>query len=165
MELFMYILAAGIYSIYAAYTSAYYAATQYWGLKLTYTKSTINNLMANERINHYMKTINVNGLQSAITTRKQRVRSYIRISLNFLFFLIGANLFEWFVPVLALFGILFVKNTFRQLLPPSNSTYYLKKIIHDLEEQSSIYESKLKTEEKEASDFFIEQLRMNQIPS
>lgn len=165
MELTIYLVAAAAFSTYAAYTSAYAAATQYWGLKLTYTKSTINGLMTNERMNHYMKKINVNGLQSAITTRKQRVRSVIRICLNVLFFVIGANLFEWYIPVSTLFGILFVKNTVRQFLPPSNSTHYLKKIISDLEEQSLLYEGKLNKEEKEASDFFIEQLRLNQIPS
>ncbi|WP_163715566.1 hypothetical protein [Mangrovibacterium lignilyticum] len=161
MELIMYISAAVLYSVFAAYTSAYFAATQYWGLKLTYTKSTIDNLVANAKINHYMSTINVNGLQSAITTKRQKYKSYFRFSLNFPLFIVGASLFEWYVPIIALIGVLFLKNTLRQFLPPANSTTYLKKIIHDLEDQSHQFENKLRMEDKAASDFFIQQLRIN----
>ncbi|WP_372776112.1 hypothetical protein [Mangrovibacterium sp.] len=161
MELVVYISAALVYSTFAAYTSAYYAATQYWGLKLTYTRSTIDSLVSNSTISHYMKTIDVNGLQSAITTKKQRFKSQFRFSLNFLFFFVGASMFEWYVPILTLLGVLFLKNAIRQLLPSANSPKYLKKIIRDLEEQSNRFENKSKLEEKEAADFFIQQLRLN----
>lgn len=159
---FFYFGTAVLYSIFAAYTSAYFAATQYWGLKLTYTKSTIDSLVANNKIAHYMQTINVNGLQSAITTRRQKFKWYFRFSLNFPLFVVGASLFEWYVPFLTLLGVLFLKNTIRQFLPPANSTAYLKKIIHDLEEQSHQFETRLQMEEKEASDFFVQQLRLKQ---
>ena len=161
MEIVAYLSVAVLYSIFAAYSSAYYAATQYWGLKLTHSKSTIDSLIANEKINYFMKTINVNGLQSAITTRRQKYKSYFRLSLNLPLFIVGATLFEWYVPILTLLGVLFLKNIIRQFFPPSNSTQYLNKIIHDLENQSNQFERRSQAKEKEASEFFIRQLRLN----
>ncbi|WP_423129541.1 hypothetical protein [Gaoshiqia sp. Z1-71] len=160
MGMIIYFFAAFIFSIFAAYKSAYWNATQYWGLKLTSTKNTLDSLSANQRISHYMKTINVHGLQSAITPRKEKTKRMASAILNILFFFVGAFSFTWYIPILTLLGILLLKNIIRQFLPPANSVEYLEIIITDLEKQSKSFWSLANIKDKEASDFFIEQLKI-----
>ncbi|MGD9931698.1 MAG: hypothetical protein AB7U05_16890 [Mangrovibacterium sp.] len=165
MGLLLYILAAIAFSIFAAYKSAYFAATQYWGLKLTYSRDTIESLTANKQIKHYLKKINLNGLQSAITPRNQKTKRIIIVALNLLFFFVGAFSFTWYVPILTLFGILILKNLVRQALPTASSLKSLEKVIAEMEKESRLLEEQERLQEKEASDFFIDQLRLSLVPS
>lgn len=160
MEIALYILAAIAFSIFAARKSAYFAATQYWGLKLSYSKTTIDSLTANTRISHYLKETNLNGLQNAISTRRQKSKRIISGVLNLLFFFVGATLFEWYIPILTLLAILILKNLIRQMLPSPDSTQSLEKVIAEMEKEAKIFEEQEKLQEKEASDFFISQLRI-----
>lgn len=165
MELLAYLAAAVAYSTFAAYTSSYWAATQYWGLKLTYSRTTVNALLDNQQTSRYVKTIDINGLQSAITSSKQRYKLYIRYALNLVFFLVGAAFFQWYVPLSTLLGILFLKNTIRQFLPASNSEHYRNRIIEDLKQESVRYEKAMNTARKEDIDFFIKHLERLTVPS
>ncbi len=160
IALSLYLLSAIAFSNFAAHKSAYNAATRYWGIKLTYNKNTIASLSSNDQINYQLKMINVNGFQRAITTKRQKLRRTVSIILNFAFFAVGAFVFAWYVPLITLLGVLFLKNMIRQSLPTPDSPEYKQKIIADLEKQSLEFQKREEHLEKAANDFFINQIRL-----
>ena len=90
----------------------------------------------------------------------QKSKRIISGVLNLLFFFVGATLFEWYIPILTLLGILILKNLIRQMLPSPDSPQSLEKVIAEMEKEAKIFEEQEKLQEKEASDFFISQLRI-----
>ncbi len=160
MELSAYLFIALVYSVFAANTTSYWAATQYWGLRLTYNKATLSKIIAEPSRMVYMKKIDVNGLQSAITTKHRKIRGHVRFAINIPILLAGILLFPWYVPLVTLFGVLVMKNTIRQFLPEPKSTEYLELILSELDEEAKIFNRKLRYEDRNENYFFIHELQL-----
>lgn len=157
MMLAIFMFAALLFSIFAAYKSAYRGATQYWGVKMAIEIGKPEK-SKNELIFKSFESITVHGLRDAITTGDERFKKNISAFLNLGFFIVGVYFFSWPVGIFSLFGILLAKTFIRHQLPVSNSEGYKRKIIQKMERESRIYGFLQMKKKKEKADFFLAEL-------
>lgn len=154
----LYLSAAAAFGVFSAYTSSYWAATRFWGLKLVYSRAVIADLLDRPSSNPLLKNLPPEGYQTGITSRTLRLQSQIRQALNPLFLGAGIVLFNWYVPVAVLFGVFLLKNGIRSFLPANNTARYRRKIVADLKGDARRFEQTGKAEKLDAARFFIRHL-------
>ncbi len=158
MMLVLFLFAALLFSVFAAYKSAYRGATQYWGLKMAGSIEKPDGIQ-NELIFKSFDSITVHGLRDALTTWDERFKKILSALLNFGFFFTGVEYFSWPVAISCLLGILLVKTFIRHQLPESNSERYKRRIIQKMERESRIYGFLQMNKKKERADFFLAELK------
>ncbi|MGQ8335677.1 hypothetical protein ACUNWD_03945 [Sunxiuqinia sp. A32] len=157
--LFIFLSAGFIYSVFAAYKSAYRGATHHWGVKLASNINLPDSKRKNKHISQAFNAIDVHGLRDALTTRGERVKQYTSVILNFVFFIVGLLLFNFPVAIVMLLGILIVKTLIRHLLPEPESEIYRSRIIRKLENEADYYKSIGMKAKKECALFFASQMK------
>ena len=158
-DLFIFLIAGFIFSVFAAYKSAYRGATHHWGVKLANSIKLPDSKRSNKYIVQSFHSINVHGLQNALTTRGERTKIYVSVLLNFGFLGAGIYFFNWQVAVVMLLGILIVKNLIRHLLPDPDSEIYRGRIVRKLEKEAHYYQSIGMKKRREKAAFFAMQLK------
>jgi hypothetical protein len=160
MILSAYILCAVLFSIFSAYTSGFQGATLHWGRVLAGIDPSTMNIQDPEVKATLMKESIMNrGLQDGLTTRSHKRRQKIQILMNLALLTTGLYFFEWYVPVVTLFGIFIFKVILRLKLPASESDYYRNKLLKELEAQKEYHESKEDDIKAEATNHFINLLK------
>jgi hypothetical protein len=159
MIIVIYITCAALFSIFAAYASAFQGATLYWGRILAGIEPNSMNITDPEVKATLMKESIMNrGLQDGLTTRAHKRRLNIQIIMNISLLAIGFYLFTWYVPIITLIGVFISKIILRSFIPSSESDFYKNKLLKELESQEEYYISKEEDTKAEATKYFIDLL-------
>ncbi len=158
MELVIYFFVGAIFSIFSAFSGAFQASTLHWGRLLAgkLSKEDIDDPALKGSL--MGKSIRDSGFQDALTTRAHKFRQNVSIIFFVVFFITGFFLFKWYVPFIALIGILILRTVFQQTLPKPNSEYFKNRIIKELTSQSNFFMQNKNSIKKEATDYFVQKI-------
>ena len=160
LSIFIFVIAAIVFSIFAAFKSAFRGATQYWGVQLaTKVDQPDQSKLNNRFIGKSYQAISIHGLRDALTTNDERVKRIVSAFMNLVFFVAGIQLLDLRFAILALVGILLIKTIVRHQLPEPHSEKYRQKIIGKLEKESRFYGFLRMEKKREKTDFFAELLK------
>jgi hypothetical protein len=114
-------------ALFFAYTTAFQSATLFWGKKISVSPEST-------------------GLQDAITPKSQTYRIYLML-LFIISAIVAGFIIKWYIGLLCLPAILFVATMIKSFfLPRTQSGYYKKRILINLENRLAHFQETLNTD-------------------